>query len=34
MMDAGRILEEGAAIQMITDPVHDKTRRFLTQIAH
>jgi polar amino acid transport system ATP-binding protein len=34
MMDAGRILEEGAAIQMITDPVHEKTRRFLTQIAH
>jgi polar amino acid transport system ATP-binding protein len=34
MMDAGRILEEGTAIQMITDPLHDKTRRFLTQIAH
>ena len=34
MMDAGRILEEGPAAEMISDPVHDRTRRFLTQIAH
>ena len=34
MMDEGKILEEGPAAQMISDPVHDKTRRFLTVIAH
>ncbi|WP_449843670.1 ATP-binding cassette domain-containing protein [Microbispora sitophila] len=35
MMDAaGRILEEGPAEQMISAPVHDRTRRFLTQIVH
>ena len=34
MMDAGKILEEGPAAQMISDPEHDRTRRFLTQIAH
>jgi len=34
MMDEGRILEQGTAAQMITAPVHDKTRRFLTQIVH
>ncbi|HEY6797108.1 MAG TPA: amino acid ABC transporter ATP-binding protein [Kineosporiaceae bacterium] len=34
MMDAGRILEEGTATQMITAPLHDRTRRFLTKIAH
>jgi polar amino acid transport system ATP-binding protein len=34
MMDAGRILEEGSAEQMISSPVHDRTRRFLTQIVH
>ena len=34
MMDAGRILEEGPAAQMISDPTHDRTRRFLTQIGH
>jgi polar amino acid transport system ATP-binding protein len=34
MMDGGRILEEGPAAQMISDPVHDRTRRFLTQLAH
>jgi polar amino acid transport system ATP-binding protein len=34
MMDEGRILEEGTAAQMIAAPVHDRTRRFLTQIVH
>jgi polar amino acid transport system ATP-binding protein len=34
MMDAGKILEEGPAAQMISDPTHDRTRRFLTQIGH
>lgn len=34
MMDAGKILEDGPAAQMISDPTHDRTRRFLTQIAH
>jgi ABC-type polar amino acid transport system ATPase subunit len=34
MMDAGKILEQGPAEQMISDPEHDRTRRFLTQIAH
>jgi polar amino acid transport system ATP-binding protein len=34
MMDDGRILEEGLAAQMISDPAHERTRRFLTQIAH
>ena len=34
MMDAGRILEEGPAAQMISDPAHDRTRRFLSQIGH
>lgn len=34
MMDDGRILEEGPAAQMIGAPRHDRTRRFLTQIAH
>ena len=34
MMDEGKILEQGAAAQMITNPMHGRTRRFLTQIAH
>jgi polar amino acid transport system ATP-binding protein len=34
MMEDGRILEEGPAAAMITAPRHDRTRRFLTQIAH
>jgi polar amino acid transport system ATP-binding protein len=34
MMADGRILEEGPAAEMITSPRHDRTRRFLTQIAH
>jgi polar amino acid transport system ATP-binding protein len=34
MMDAGKILEEGPAAQMISDPTHDRTRRFLSQIGH
>jgi polar amino acid transport system ATP-binding protein len=34
MMDSGKILEEGPAAQMISNPAHDRTRRFLTQIAH
>jgi polar amino acid transport system ATP-binding protein len=34
MMDAGKILEEGPAAQMISDPTHGRTRRFLSQIGH
>ena len=34
MMDEGRILEEGSAAEMIMNPMHGRTRRFLTQIAH
>ena len=34
MMDEGKILEQGPAAQMISAPVHDKTRRFLSVIAH
>jgi ABC-type polar amino acid transport system ATPase subunit len=34
MMADGRILEEGPAARMISAPEHDRTRRFLTQIAH
>jgi polar amino acid transport system ATP-binding protein len=34
MMEDGRILEEGPAATMITAPRHDRTRRFLTQLAH
>jgi len=34
MMDAGAIVEQGPAEQMITTPVHARTKRFLTQILH
>ena len=34
MIDSGRILEQGPAQQMINAPVHERTRRFLTQIIH
>jgi polar amino acid transport system ATP-binding protein len=34
MIDQGKILEEGPVAQMINAPVHERTRRFLMQIAH
>jgi len=33
-MEHGRIIEEGSAEEMFTDPKEDRTKLFLSQILH
>ena len=31
-LDSGSVVEEGPPVQLFKDPVHDRTRRFISQI--